>query len=117
MRVDDAGGSEESWIGDAPYSGVPVIVGHVLEQPVDGVVEITAFVDILLRTLVIDVGTHLNKIAFRHITAANVLEDEDVARFVEVGRWAELLAILIHPVGSHAVRSSVNQKRIGMRAV
>jgi len=36
MRVDDAGGGEESGIRNSPDSGIAIVVGHVLEQPVDG---------------------------------------------------------------------------------
>ena len=117
MRVDDAGGSVEAGIGNSPDSGVAVVVGHVLEQPVDGVVEVGAVVDVLFRLLVVDVGTHLDECSFGHVAAADILIDEDVSGFVEVGRRAELGAIEIDAVRADAVGRAVDQERVGMRSV
>ena len=38
VGVDHAGGGVEAGIGDAPHADLAVVVGHVLDQPVDGVV-------------------------------------------------------------------------------
>ncbi len=46
MGVDDAGRGVEAWIGDAPDPHASVVVRHVLQQPLDGVVGIGAFVDV-----------------------------------------------------------------------
>ncbi len=113
MRVDDAGRGEKSRIRNAPYAGVSVVVGHVLEQPVDAVVEIAGVVHILLGSLIVDVRPHLDECTFRHITPAHILEDENVSRLVEVRRRAELLTELIHSIRTHAVRGSIDQKRVG----
>ena len=117
MRVDDAGRSEESRIRDSPDSGVAVVVRHILEQPVDGVVEIAAVVNILLRLLVVDVRTHFDELALRHVAAAHVLKNEDVSRLVEVGRGAELRAVQVDTVGADAIGRAVDQERVGVRTV
>ena len=117
MRIDDAGGSIEPGIRDAPDPRVPVVVGHVLEQPVDGVVEIAGVVDVLFRFLVVDMRSHLDERAFRHVAAAHVLIHKNISRSVKLGRRAQRLAILIHAIRPHAVRSADDQERIRLRAV
>ena len=93
MRVDDAGGSEEAGIRNSPDARVPIVVGHILEQPVDGVVEIAGVVDVLLGFLVVEVRAHFDELAFRHVTAADILKDENVSRLVELGSGSQRAAI------------------------
>ncbi len=91
---------KESRIGNAPDAGIAVVVRHILQQPVDGVVKIAGVVHVLLGFLVVDVRTHLDKCTLRHVAAAHILEDENVSRLVEVGRGPELLAVQIHAIRS-----------------
>ena len=46
VRVDHSGGGEEAIVGDAPDAGFAVVVGDVVEEPLDGVVGVGAFVEI-----------------------------------------------------------------------
>ncbi len=84
MGVDDGGRGVEAGIGDAPDANLAVVVGHMLEQELDGVVGVGGVVDILRRFLFVDVGTHLDELAFAHPAAAHILVDEDVAAVLEL---------------------------------
>ena len=113
MRVDHAGGSEKSGIGDAPDAGFAVVVGNIFQEPVDGVVEVAAVVDVGGGFFDVDVRAHFDEFAFGHEAAANVLHNENVAGFVKVRRRAELGAILIDAVGRDAVRSAADEEGMG----
>ncbi len=113
MRVNDARRREKSGIGNSPDAGVAVVVGHVLEQPFNGVVEIAGIIDILLRLFVVDVRPHFDERSFRHITSAHILVDENVSRLVEVRRRPKLFAVQVDAIRAHAVRGSIDQKRVG----
>ena len=112
MRIDDAGRSEKSGIGNAPDPGISIVVGHILEKPIDGVVKVAAIVDVLIRLLVVDVRTHLDELAFRHVSPADVLKNKDVSRLVEIGRGPELRAVQVDAVRPDAVRRAIDQKRV-----
>ncbi len=117
MRINDARGREKSGIRNPPDPRVPIIVRHVLQQPVNGVVKIAGVVHVLLRFLVVDMRAHLVERSFRHIAAAHVLIDEDVSRLVEFGRGSESRAVQIHPIRPHAVGSPIDQEWIRTRSV
>jgi hypothetical protein len=65
MRVDHAGGGVEAGVGNPPNAGVAVVVGHILEEPINGVVEIGAVVDVLVRPLEVEVRSHFDELALR----------------------------------------------------
>ena len=73
-------GSLETIVADSPSTYVPVVVG-VFQQPLDGVVSVCGFVNVLFvfrAFLVLVQWTDLNEIAFAFVTSANVLIDDDV---------------------------------------
>ena len=117
MGIDDAGRGEEAGIGNSPDAGVAVIVGNILEQPVDGVVKVGAVVDVLFGFFVVDVRAHLDERALGHVAAAHVLVDENVSRLVEVGRGTELRAVEVDAIWRNAIRSAIDQERVGVRSV
>ena len=86
MRVDHAGGGVEAGIGDAPHADLAVVVGDVLDQPLDGVVGVGAFVGVLRAALDGAVRRHVDELAFGHVAAADVLVDEDVTPLCRTAR-------------------------------
>ena len=117
MRIDDARGSVEPRIRDTPDADAAVVVGHVLQQPLDRVVGVGALVDVGVRLRLVDVRPHLDEIAFRQITPADVLKHEDVAGLVERLRRSQPRPELIDAVRRHAVRRARHQERIAPRGV
>ena len=127
MRVDDAGRRVEARIGNTPDADTAVMVRHVLEQPVDAVVHVAAFVDIGHGLLHIMMRRHLQPAAFGHVAAAHVLEDVDVAGLVELLGRADVPAgpaVLVDTVAAtvvgadaDAVRRAHHQERIGLAGV
>ena len=68
-----------------------VVVRHVLDQPVDGVVGVGALVDVGRAALLgDDVRPHVDELALRHPAAAHVLVGEDVAVLAEERRRAQV---------------------------
>lgn len=77
----------------------PAVVGrNVFEEPDHGVGHVRAFICLPWRGL-IEVRTHVEEVAFRLEAAADILEDEDVAGAVELGRGAELRTVAGLTVG------------------
>ena len=70
-------GGRPAGIGNAVDAHAAVIVGGVLQQPLDGVIGVGAFVDGLWIALVSWGALH-HEPAFRFEAAAQVLEDEDI---------------------------------------
>ena len=54
-----------------------VVIGNVLHEPVDGVVSIGRFVDVLGRGFGFQDGAHVHERSFRAVFAAHILERED----------------------------------------
>src|SRR5260221_305631 len=75
MRIDHSHGHQIAGIGDAVHAHAAVVVGHVFDQPVDGVVGVGAFV----HAVGVRSGMQHFEFAFGAVAAANVLKDEDVA--------------------------------------
>ena len=88
-----------------------VVVGDVLEQPVDRVVGVAALVDVL-RPLGRVVRPHVDERPLRHPAAANVLVDEDVPFLAEQRRRAKVAGILIVAVGPDAGLRAGQQDRV-----
>ena len=78
MRVEQSHGGQPAPVGDAQDSHPAVMVGHVGQKPVDGVVGVGALVDGLRVALVARVAQH-HKPALGAVAPANILKDEDVA--------------------------------------
>src|SRR5262250_1904158 len=68
----------KAWIRDAPDTNAAIVVGYVLNQPVNGVVGVGGFVA-LFTCLVGNVRTHIFEFALALIATAHIAVDEDVA--------------------------------------
>ncbi len=117
MRVNDAGRGIEARIRDAPDADASVVVGHMLQQIIDGVGGVGAIVHILWRFLHVDVGTHFYKGPLRHVAPANILIDEDISGFFKFIRGTEALGILVYTVGSNAVGCAIHEEGIALRCI
>ncbi len=78
MRVNGSHGGVEARIGDAPDADASIVVGNVLDEPVDAVIGVTGLVNIAGSFFVRDVGTHVLEGAFAEELSAHVLVDKDV---------------------------------------
>src|SRR5687767_11443596 len=76
MRIYRAGACIESGIRDAVDPDAAVVVVDVLQQPLDRVVGVGRFVDLLGR-IVGDVGTHVHEFALTHPSASYILVNEN----------------------------------------
>ena len=129
VRVDDARRRVEARIRDAPDADASVVVGDVVDQPIDGVVHVRARIDIGGRFLLVEVRGHLDEFALGLEAPAHVLVDEDVARLVEIlggsevarGRREMVLAVGVLAVArvgdAHAVGRADHQERVRLRLV
>ncbi len=117
VGVDDAGGGVEAGIGDAPHADLAVVVGDVVNEPLDGVVGVGAFVGILGAALDGAVRRHVDEIAFGHVAAADVLVDEDELLAAEFIRRAEGGLVVLHAVGPDAVGRAGQHDGIGFGGV
>ena len=95
----------------------PLWFGHVLQQPLDGIVGIGAFVDVGGALRRVDMRTHLDEIAFGEVTAAHVLEHEDVPRPVEGLGRPQARPELIDAVWRDAVRRPRHQEGVASRRI
>ena len=78
MRFDERHGGEPAAVGNSGFAGAAVVVGDILDQPVDCVVRVGAFVDRVRVFGIARVALHDER-AFGAVAAADVLKDEDVA--------------------------------------
>ena len=117
MCVDHAGGGEEARRRDAPRADATVVVRDVLDQPVDRVVGVGAFVDVLGAVLDVDVRRHVLEVALRHEPPARVLVDEDETVVAEPRRGTEPGRVLVGAVGRDAVRRARHHDRIAAARV
>ncbi len=78
VRIDHGLGGQPAVVGNAVEAGPPVVAGHVLEQPSDGIVGVRGFVDRLRVAVLAGRALH-DECAFGSEPAADVLKDEDVA--------------------------------------
>src|SRR5882724_1069570 len=109
MRLENGHGGEPSAIRDPRFAGASVIVRHVLEQPVDGVVRVRAFVD-GFRIFAIARRPLHHELAFGTIFPANILKHENVAvgkhLLVKAEQSGETLSVV-----AEAVRRARKKKR------
>jgi hypothetical protein len=75
----------EPGIRDAGDSDAPVVVRHVLDQPVDRIPRVTVLIDVLVALLVGIVRAHIHELALAHVASPHVLENEDVTLLDEIG--------------------------------
>src|SRR5437879_10893480 len=98
MRIDQTEGRVEAGVGNAPNADFAVVVGDIFGEPLDGVVSIGAVVGVLWSFEMRLVRRHVDKCAFRKISAADVLIREDEAFLGEQFRWAKERAVVIDSV-------------------
>ena len=84
VGVDHAGGRVETRVRDAPHTDPAVVVGDVLDEPVDRVERVGALVDVGGAGLLRLVRPHVDEFTLRHPAAANILVHDDVALGAEV---------------------------------
>src|SRR5882762_8715268 len=77
MRIDGRYGREPAAIGNTEDPDPAIVLWHVLQQPVNGVVSVAAFVNRLGVFLVARRTIH-HELPLRSVTAANVLLHKDV---------------------------------------
>ena len=99
----------EARVRNAPDTHFAIVIGHVLHQPVDAVIRVAAFVNILWRLLIVDLWTHVGELAFRHNAAAHVLIREDIFLSGEQFRRSERRLIVVRAIGRNAVRRPVHK--------
>ena len=116
MGADQGVGGVETGRRDAPYAHAAVVIGHVLQQPVDRIVGIRALVDVGFRRLVRVVGTHGLELPFGHHAAAHVLVHDDVPLAGEEHGGPDP-RLVRRPVRRHAVGRALQQDGIGPRVV
>src|SRR5262249_43632156 len=85
VTVDGSRRSIEPWIGNSPNSDPAIVVGEILNEPVDGVVGIRAFIDVLGPVLLRQMWAYVHELAFGIVASTDILKDEDVAFFIEPG--------------------------------
>jgi hypothetical protein len=117
MRIDDARRHVERGVRDAPHPDTPVVIRHVLEEPLNRVVRVSAFVDVFGPRLLRDVRAHVDEIALGHPFSAHVLIDEDVALVGEPRRRPKQILVGVEPVWGDGVRRTTEQDRVGLRGV
>src|SRR6516164_1912512 len=117
MRIDDACRSEKSRIRDSVDANLPIIVGHILQQPFDGVVGICALINVFRRTGTIELRGHIDKASLRLIPTANVLKYKDVPSSLERLGLPQPGSVMILAVGSDTVRRARHQERVWMRGI
>ena len=87
------------------------MVRHVLDQPIDRVVRVRGFVD-LIAGLVGNVRPHIFVDAFAHVTAAHVLINKDVAFAREQLARPQRRTEFLRAVRRDAVRRAIEHDRI-----
>ncbi len=78
MRLQHAHDRQPAWIADAQHADAPVVVRHLLHEPIDGVVGVGALVDGLGILFVARHSRH-HKGPLRLETPANVLKHEEIS--------------------------------------
>ena len=117
VGVHESVGGEEAGVGDAPHADLAVVVGHVLDEPVDGVEGVGAFVGVLGSIVAGLVGADVDEDAFGHVAAADIFIDEDEAFLFGGHGRADLGLVVIGAVRSDAVRRALHDDGVGLRGV
>ena len=112
MCVDCAHRRVEARIRDAGDTDTPVVARNILHKPINSVIRIRRFVDIIVAFLDGLVRTEVNKCPLRHVPSADVLIGEDVAVARLIHRRNHPVARRAGAVGSHAVRGAIENDRV-----
>ena len=114
VGIDHPGRRVEARIGDPPHADPAVVVGHVLDQPIDRVVGVRALVDVGGLLLAVAMRPHVLELALRHPSAADVLVGDDIAVAAEGRRWADVRLVGVLAIRLDPVRRAQQHHRIPM---
>ena len=103
MGIDHPHRGVEAGIGDAEHADVAVVVRHVLHQPVDGVVGVRAFIEIL-RALGRIERTDVHVSALRAVAPAHVLRDEDELVLRQRAKRTGRVVVVVRAVWLECIR-------------
>ncbi len=103
MRIDHGHHGEPAAVGNPQHARASVVVRHVVEQPLYGVVSVGALVD-RLRVAFGARRPHHHELTLRFVTPADILKHEDIAllrqlRIDAAQRQSETLRIQARPIG------------------
>ena len=116
MTVDARHRSVKARIRNSVNSDAAVVVSHILDQPINGVVGVGCFVD-LISFLVRNVWPHVFINAFAHIAAAHIAVNEDVACAREQFVWPQQRFVIVRAIRTDAIRRAVEHDRISLLLV
>src|SRR2546428_2532653 len=86
---------------------------NVFHQPLDRVVGVGAFVNVLRAAFDRVMRPHVLKFAFRHPAPSDVLVDDNVTLFGKQGRGTNVLTVPVYAVGRHTVGCAAQENRVG----
>jgi len=109
MRIDHSNRCVKAGIRNADQPRAPVVVRHVLDQPVNRVPGVGRLVRAGRAP---DVGHVVHELALGLELPARILVDEDVALFGELAGGTEDGAIVVGAVRGDAVRRARQEERI-----
>ena len=109
--------SVEARIRDAPHSDSAVVVRHVFDQPINGVVGVGALVDVGWAAFLRLVRADIYELAFGHEPPAHILIDEDVTFLLKQGRRTYGILEGIFAVWPNTIGSTEKHYRIFLRGV
>jgi hypothetical protein len=95
MGLGQRHGRVEARVGNAEDAHAAVVVGHVLHEPVDGIVGVAVLVKVLGPGFVGNEGAHVHEGAFALVLAAHILESDDVAGLNQLDHGAEPAGVLV----------------------
>jgi len=118
VGVDRPGCRVKARVGDAINTDSSIVVTDVFDQPVHGVIRITAFVDVLRPFLVLNLGPDVYKRSFGHVAAADILGDCNIpVTSKPLCLRADKGRIHCFPVRRRTVGSSCHENRVILRRV
>src|SRR5215510_1023295 len=112
VRIDDTHRNIKTRIRDAPHADTAIMVWNVLEQPLDRVVSVTAFVNLGRALLSRDIGTCIDELSFRHYPPAHVLINEDITFLGHLHRRSDGGLEVIGTVWPHTISRAIEHDRI-----
>nr|GFC83418.1 hypothetical protein [Tanacetum cinerariifolium] len=105
-------GGIKAGVRNAPLPHAAVGFGAVVQQVLDGVVGVGAFVGSGFTGLSGQLGTHVFKRAFRHVAPPYILKGKDVALVQHRTAGADAQQVLARPIRPHPVGRALEQHRV-----
>ena len=104
MRIDCSRRSIKTGIGNSPLANGSIVPWQRLDQILDRIVSVGAFVDTAARSGHLgNMGSHVDKLAATHVAASNILKYKDVSVFFKLRTWAQPGFIGAKSVGPDAI--------------